>query len=273
MAQSVKLSIDEVICLQMAGVSTTDIVRMDLAAFDSLFGDNPEYEDYLSKANDMLDRQESLGITAISVQDTDFPRRLQEIGDDCPAVIYCLGNVEMLKKKQAVAIIGARVCDKEGYKAAFNVAEKYAKGGNVIVSGLALGCDTAAHRGALAVNGETIAVVATGLDRIHPRESETLQREILSASGLIVSEQPLGIKANPTRLVARNRIQAALSDSVILAQCPAKSGSLHTMRFARRYGKPCYAVTYPTRTPANAGNYLLLDTGQAKPIFLEDVSR
>lgn len=269
MSENDILNFDEVIYLQMAGLSTTDIFKTDFGTFDSLYEDNPEYEEHLSQANNMLNRQEALGITTISVYDTDFPRRLLEIGEDCPAVIYGLGNLELLKKERAVAIVGARACDKEGYKD----SERFARKGNVIVSGLALGCDTAAHRGALAVNGETIAVVATGLDRVHPCENEMLQNEILINGGLIVSEQPLGVKANPTRLVARNRIQAALSDSVILAQCPAKSGSLHTMRFARKYGKPCYAVTYPTRTPANAGNYLLLDTAQAKPISLEDVSR
>lgn len=234
MSHNDKLNVDEVICLQMSGLSTTDIVRIDLGTFDNLYEDNPEFEEYLSHANNMLDRQEALGITAISVHDMDFPRRLLEIGEDCPAVIYCFGNLELLKKEQAVAIIGARKCDKEGYNNAFKVARLYAREGTVIVSRLAFGCDTAAHRGALAVNGETIAVVATGLDRVHPRENETLQNEILINGGLIVSEQPLGVKANPTRLVARNRIQAALSGTVILAQCPVKSGSLHTMRFARK---------------------------------------
>lgn len=215
MSESDILNVDEVIYLQMSGLSTTDIFRTDFGTFDSLYEDNPEYEEYLSQANNMLNRQGAPDITVISVRDMDFLRRFLETGEDCPAVIYCLGNLDLLKKEQAMAIIGARACDKEGYKAAFKASERFAREGNVIVSGLALGCDTAAHRGALAVNGGTIAVVATGLDRVHPRENETLQNEILISGGLIVSEQPLGVKANPTRLVARNRIQASLSDSVI----------------------------------------------------------
>lgn len=208
-------------------------------------------------------------IISISVNEQSFPQRLRDIGIDCPSIIYCRGNIELLNRDRAVAIIGARVCDQDGYNMAFNLAEHYARDGYVIVSGLALGCDTAAHKGALAANGMTIAVVATGLDRVHPRENELLQNEILFNGGLIISEQPIGVKANPTRLVARNRIQAALSDAVILAQCPAKSGSLYTMEFARKYGKLCYVATYPARTPANAGNYLLLDSGQAQPILPE----
>lgn len=268
MATNDKLNVDEVMCLQMADISTHDIIKTDLEGFDRLYDAHPEYDKYLADANKWLDRQEAMGITAISVQDGDFPRRLLEIGEDCPAVIYCLGNLELLKKEQAVAIIGARACDKTGFNAASNLAKRYAEDGNVIVSGLALGCDTAAHRGALAAGGDTIAVVATGLNLVHPKENVGLQKEILSKNGLILSEQPFGVKANPTRLVARNRFQAALSEAVILAQCPAKSGSLHTMKFAHMYRKACYAVTFRTRTDANAGNFLLLDSGQAKPIYI-----
>ena len=100
----------------------------------------------------------------------------------------------------------------------------------------------------------------------HPRENTALQQQILENNGLILSEQVIGVKANPTRLVARNRLQAALSEAVILAQCPAHSGSLHTMRFARQYRKQCYAATFPKRTEANAGNYNLLDNHLAKPL-------
>ena len=167
-----------------------------------------------------------------------------------------------------MAIIGARACDKDGYNTAYRAGIKYAQESNVIVSGLALGCDTAAHRAAIAVKGDTIAVVATGLNLTYPKESVQLQKDILAHKGLLLSEQPYGTKANPTRLVARNRLQAALSESVILAQCPEHSGSLHTMRFARNYGKLCFAATYIRRTDANSGNYNLIDTGRATPIEL-----
>lgn len=92
---------------------------------------------------------------------------------------------------------------------------------------------------------------------------------ILSSDGLMLSEQPFGVKANPRRLVARNRLQAALSNAVILAQCPAKSGSLHTMQFAREYRKKSYAVKFAKWTVANAGNRMLIEEGLAEglPIF------
>lgn len=165
-----------------------------------------------------------------------------------------------------MAIIGARAADKEGNDAAYRLGRQYAEEGNVIVSGLALGCDAAAHRGCLDVGGKTIAIVGNGLDICHPKENKPLELEILEKGGLMLSEQPYGVKANPTRLVARNRLQAALSTAVILAQCPEKSGSLHTMRFARKYRKLSLAVDFPKPTAANAGNRRLIADGLAQGI-------
>lgn len=261
-----KLNIDEVMALQMLGWSTAKIRKTDLEAFDKAYADNPDLEDFIEKANDILDRQEAMGIVSLSCQDTDFPKRLLAIGDDCPAVIHCKGNLDLLKADKAVAIIGARSADKEGYNKAYQLAKQYTTDGYVIVSGLALGCDAAAHTGCLDAGGGTIAIVGNGLDICHPRENKALEQRILANGGLILSEQPIEVKANPTHLVARNRLQAALSQAVILAQCPAQSGSLHTMRFARKYRKQSLAATFPRRTDANAGNYSLLDQNLAAPI-------
>lgn len=260
------LNPDEVMCLMMAGMASDKIRRTDLDAFDALYNEHPEWDEYLDKANSILDRQERLGIVTITCQDNDFPARLKGIGNDCPPLIHCLGNPALLAKYEAVAVIGARNCSRQGFDKAYRLGKEYAEQGCVVVSGLALGCDTAAHRGCLAAGGDTIAIVGSGLDIVHPHESVPLQKEILAAGGLILSEQTIGTKANPSRLVARNRLQAALSQSVILAECPAQSGSLHTMRFARKYGQESLAATYPQRTDANAGNYDLIDQGLAKPI-------
>lgn len=261
-----KLNIDEVMALQLLRLSTKKIMKTDLEAFDRLYAVNPELEGYIDKANDILDRQEEMGIVSISCQDSNFPKRLLAIGDDCPAVIHCKGNLDLLKTAKAVAVIGARAADKEGNEKAYQLGKEYAENGYVIVSGLALGCDASAHRGCLDANGDTIAIVASGLDITHPRENKPLQDAILENGGLLLSEQVIGVKANPTRLVARNRLQAALSEAVILAQCPAQSGSLHTMRFARQYRRRSLAATFPHRNHFNKGNYLLLDNNQAQPI-------
>ncbi|MCM1141594.1 MAG: DNA-protecting protein DprA [Muribaculum sp.] len=261
-----KLNIDEVMALQMLGWPVAKIRKTSLEAFERELDQTPDLEELLDKANDILDRQEAMGIVSISCQDDSFPNRLLDIGNDCPAAIHCQGNLDLLQEEKTVAIIGARAADKEGNAKAYELGLRFAEEGYVVVSGLALGCDAAAHTGCLDAGGGTIAIVGNGLDICHPRENKTLEQRILDNGGLLLSEQVIGVKANPSRLVARNRLQAALSQTVILAQCPAQSGSLHTMRFARQYRRQCRAATYPHRITANAGNYLLLDQNQAKEI-------
>lgn len=261
-----RLEIDEVMGLAMLGWPTNKISKTTIDDFDRELDANSELKGYLNKANEILDRQEALGIVSISCHDENFPERLLKIGNDCPAVIHCLGNVELLIELKAVAIIGARAADREGNAKAYRLGKEYAENGYVIVSGLALGCDSSAHRGCLDACGKTISIVGNGLDLVHPKENVSLQKDILEKGGLMLSEQVAGVKANPTRLVARNRLQAALSEAVILAQCPLQSGSMHTMRFARQYGKQSLAATFPRRTDANAGNYELIAMNLANPI-------
>ena len=261
-----KLEIDEVMALQLSGMSVREIMNCDLDRFELMLESNPDLNNLLNKANDNLDRQEALGIISISCQDERYPKMLVNIGPDAPAVIHCLGNIELLKEEKAVAIIGARAADKEGNTKGYQLGKEYAEKGYVIVSGLALGCDSSAHIGCLDAGGKTIAIVGNGLDIVHPKENVVLQKRILDHGGLILSEQILGVKANPTRLVARNRLQAALSESVILAQCPIKSGSLYTMEFARKYGKQSFAAIFPHRTEANAGNFYLIEQNLAYQI-------
>lgn len=204
-----------------------------------------------------------MDIIKIETTDPQFPRRLRRIGAECPEVIYCRGNLDLLNQHERVAIIGARAADAEGCGAAYRLGQLWARNGYVVVSGLALGCDTAAHRGCLDEGGKTIAIVASGLDICHPKENKALEQEIIDKGGLILSEHPLGVKANPTRLVARNRLQAALSNIVILAQSPIKGGSMHTINFARRYGKRIQAVKFYHESEINGGNFLLLHQGIA----------
>ena len=267
MEKNDKLNIDEILLLKWRGLSPTQISKIDLKTFERLYDEDPdEFDRLLEKANAIFDKQDALGIKTISIQDEEYPEKLKKIKNEAPVLIHMLGNIDLLKRERAVAVIGARSADKEGNAKAFEIGKKYAEEGNVIVSGLALGCDKASHEGCLAIKGETIAIVGSGLDIVHPKENSDLQKRILEAGGLILSEQLIKTKVNPTTLVARNRLQAALSDAVILAQCPAQSGSLHTMRFARQYQKKCLAVKFPKRTEANAGNFDLIENNLAQPL-------
>ena len=206
-------------------------------------------------------------IHTIEKTDPRYPKEFLAIGDEAPARIYAMGNLDLLTRPHKVAVIGARKASRKGLDAAYRLGAKFGRAATVVVSGLALGCDGAAHEGCLAARGETIAIVATGLDLVHPREHADLQRRILDAGGLVLSEQPLRTKANPTRLVARNRLQAALCDKVVVAECPEHSGTMHTVRFAQTYGKPVTAVHYPAATDFNSGNSLILATlGTPEPL-------
>ena len=200
-------------------------------------------------------------IITINKEDELFPEAFKAIGEDCPERIYAMGNLDLLKREHMVAIIGSRKATRTGNSKAYDLGISYAKKGYVVVSGLALGCDASAHRGCMAADGGTIAIVATGLNLVHPRENIPLQEEILRKGGLILSEQPLGVKANPTRLVSRNRLQAALSEEVIVAECPKHSGTMHTVRFALKYGKKVKAARLPYDKEENSGNKYIIDTG------------
>ena len=200
-------------------------------------------------------------IIAINKNDEIFPASFRAIGKDCPESIYALGNLELLKSEHMVAIIGSRKATRTGNSKAYELGLNYAKKGYVVVSGLALGCDAAAHRGCMAGGGGTIAIVATGLDRVHPHENISLQEEILKKGGLILSEQPLGVKANPARLVARNRLQAALSEEVVVAECPVHSGTMHTVRYAQKYGKTIKAAILPYEKEENSENKYIITSG------------
>lgn len=200
-------------------------------------------------------------IITINKEDELFPEAFKAIGEDCPERIYAMGNLDLLKRERMVAIIGSRKATRTGKNKAYDLGVSYAKKGYVVVSGLALGCDASAHRGCMAADGGTIAIVATGLNLVHPRENIPLQEEILQKGGLILSEQPLGVKANPTRLVARNRLQAALSEEIVVAECPEHSGTMHTVRFAQKYGKKVKAARLPYDKEENSGNKYIIDTG------------
>lgn len=205
----------------------------------------------------------------ITHSDPLFPDEFRKI-PDCPEVLYTLGNADLLATGRKVAVIGARKADEVGVAAAYRLGIMYAVQGYTVVSGLAFGCDAAAHQGCIDAGGKTIAIVATGLDKVFPKEHADLQESILATGGLVISEQPPGVKANPSRLVARNRLQAALSDFVVVAQCPAKSGTLYTVDFALEYGKPVFAVDFGFRNEINAGNCQLLSQ-EAQPIHYVDL--
>lgn len=227
----------------------------------------------LDKAKRILERQAKAGMATIPYYAEAYPRHFRNLGRDAPPLIHILGNQELLNREDNVAIIGARAADKEGLDAAYQLARQIGGQGHVVISGLALGCDTSAHRGNLDADGHTMTIVASGLDITHPKINKPLQDEIVAKGGIILSEYPFGVKANPTRLVARCRMQVALTQSVIVAQCPIISGTMYAVRFAQAYNEDrfrwkhdVYAIWYDTQNELNSGNKFLLDYNLTLPI-------
>ena len=257
------LSKEEILCMQYAGMESSLIMNPELAPEEYA----EAYAAYIDKAERVMEMQQERGVKTLTFQDDNFPAQLRKIGCDCPPMIHCLGDISLLSQDaNRIAIIGARAASPAGLGKAYELGTQFAEEGNIIVSGLALGCDKSAHEGCLDIGGRTIAIVASGLNITHPIENAPLQQRILENGGLVLSEQPFGMKANPTRLVARNRLQAALSGTVILVECPQHSGSMHTMRFARKYHKKCLVASYSRYSDINAGNELLLRLNLAQPI-------
>ena len=191
----------------------------------------------------------------------DFPDPLLSLGEDCPSEIYFKGTKGWLASGCHVAIIGARDATDEECEIAHQLGRLFSS--DIVVSGLARGIDTAAHQGCVEAGGVSIAIVATGLDKTYPKENADLELAILQGGGMIVSEYPEGTKANPTRLVARTRLQMAITDKVIVVACEKESGTMHAVDWAVKLGKPIFAIDND-----RTGNRHLIDSGIALPITL-----
>lgn len=229
----------------------------------------------LDKARYILERQAKAGVVTIPYYADEYPRHFCGLGDDAPPLIHVLGNRELLNREDNVTIIGSRAADRDGLAAASRMAEQIGGAGHVVISGLAEGCDTAAHRGCLDSGGQTVAIVASGLDIVYPKSNKALQDEILANGGVVLSEHPFGVKATPKRLVARCRMQVVLTQSVIVAQCLVVSGTMYAVHFAQEYNEysydgwesSIYAVSFAEWNERNSGNEYLLDSGRAVPII------
>jgi len=203
-----------------------------------------------------------LTIRTISKKDSNYPNLLREI-PDAPSEIYVSGNVfeELQAGAPLISIVGTRKATLSGRSFAREIASKLCKQGLVIVSGLAMGIDTAAHEGALAAGGRTIAVLARGLDFIYPRQNENLARKIVETGGAIISEYPVGVPALPHQFLERNRIISGLSIATIIIEAPRESGALVTARLAAEQGREAFVFPGPVNHPNYYGSHKLIRDG------------
>ena len=187
-----------------------------------------------------------------------YPARLRSISH-APVVIYVIGDAETLHTPQ-LAMVGSRKASIGGKEAAFEFARHIASAGITITSGLALGVDAASHEGALAGKGLTIAVAATGLDRIYPGKNRDLATRIIE-EGALVSEFPIGTMARPEYFPRRNRIISGLSIGTLVVEAAVRSGSLTTARHAVEQGREVFAIPGSIQNPMARGCHKLIKEG------------
>jgi DNA processing protein len=214
---------------------------------------------------------EHAGVTvaARSEPDSDYPAPLRHDLEP-PAVLFARGAAAVGDGPR-VAVVGTRRCTRYGFDLARELGHDLAAAGVQVVSGLALGVDGAAHRGALDAGGAApVAVVASGLDVVYPRRHRALWQEVCEA-GRLLSECPLGTRPDAWRFPARNRIIAALADAVVVVESAGSGGSMYTVEEALARDRPVLAVPGSVRSPASAGTNRLLADGAGVARDADDV--
>ncbi len=197
-----------------------------------------------------------------------YPAQLAAV-PGMPAALFVRGDPALLSHPQ-VAIVGSRAATAAGCETAFGFAARLVACGFAITSGLATGIDAAAHRGALAAGGVTIAVCGTGLDRVYPPGHERLAEEI-AASGALVSEFPSGTPPASHNFPRRNRLMSGLARGVLVVEAAARSGSLITARLAGEQGREVMAVPGSIHNPLARGCHRLIKDGAALVETVDDV--
>jgi DNA processing protein len=204
----------------------------------------------------------------VTLADPGYPKTLLEISDP-PPLLYVKGNAGLLNAP-SLAIVGSRNATPQGIATAESFARTLSEAGLTIVSGLALGIDAAAHRGALCGQGSSIAVVGTGLDVVYPARNRALAHE-LAAQGALVSEFPLGMGPLAHNFPRRNRLISALTRGCLVVEAAAESGSLITARLANEQGREVFAVPGSIHSPLSKGCHKLIRDGAKLVERAEDV--
>jgi DNA processing protein len=219
------------------------------------------------KVEKELECARRIGIEIITLHDPNYPHGLSNIYDN-PAYLYVKGSLR--DDDVNVAFVGSRMASAHGLFTTERLCRELALQGITIVSGMARGIDSAAHRGALAGRGRTIAVLGCGLDIIYPPENEKLLSDI-AASGAVISEFPLGTPPNAPNFPARNRIISGISIGVVVVEAGEKSGSLITARIALEQGREVFAVPGNIDISGSRGTNKLIKQGAKLIENIDDI--
>lgn len=210
-------------------------------------------------------------VTTITLQDEAYPALLKEIHEPPPR-LFVRGNVAVLQQR-GIAIVGTRRCSSYGRTLSRSFARELGEAGAIIISGLALGVDAAAHEGALEAKAPTVAVLGSGVGNssIYPQRNVSLARRIIDAGGAVLSEYEDETPTYPSNFLQRNRIIAGLARVVVVTEAPARSGALSTARHAMEEGRDVYAIPGPITSRLSEGTNGLLKQGASPATGTADI--
>ena len=246
-----------------ADAAALRVAGLDSATVDLVVSQRPEIDPQRE-----LERLSEAGVRAIPRFHSAYPARLREIADP-PPVIYVRGTLSP-QDEWALALVGTRRATAYGRQAAGELARDLATNGVTVVSGLARGIDTIAHRAALDAGGRTIAVLANGLDTVYPPENRGLASEIAEA-GALISDYPLGTRPRAEFFPRRNRIMSGVSLGTLVVEGDVKSGAMITARFAGEQNREVFAVPGSIFAPQSRGPLSLIRDGATPVASVEHV--
>lgn len=215
-----------------------------------------------------MERVRQTGAWVLTAQDSRYPDLLKTL-PDAPLVLYVIGTITP-EDNLALGIVGTRKATPYGRDAAYEMAKALAANGITVVSGLALGIDALAHKGAIDGNGRTIAVMGCGINQIYPRENHALAREI-SRQGAIISEFPLNVRPEARNFPRRNRVISGLSLGILVVEAPEASGALITAGIAAEQGREVFAIPGNIFNPNSQGTNRLIQDGAKLVMGIEDI--
>ena len=223
------------------------------------------------EAEKILNQIEKENIKLITIMDKEYPKKLHRIYDK-PILLYAKGNTKLLKSLKKISIIGSRNCSEYGKMVTQKLSYMLAKKDYTIVSGMAKGIDSYAHKGTLTAKGNTIAILGSGVNYIYPEENKRLYNKILEQNGLILSEYGIDTKPIPEYFPARNRLISGISDKILITEASRKSGTMITANFAIEQGKTVYAVPGNITSTRSEGTNELIKDGAILVNSLEDIT-
>lgn len=227
------------------------------------------WQDHIDLSRE-LRRISETKVHVITQESREYPKMLKEIYDP-PIVLYVRGKLEE-RDRHSISVVGSRRATHYGIQAARKLSFQMAHAGLTVVSGLARGIDTAAHEGALAANGRTVAVIGSGLGQLYPPENETLAERIESTNaGAVVSQFPIDYPPDKQSFPLRNRIVAGWGHGVLVVEAPKRSGSLITANQAADQGRAVYAIPGQIDRPSSHGANALIQNGARLVMDASDI--